>query len=46
MNTLWPSITQSSPSRRAWVWIERTSLPPLGSVTAMMAAAYFAALAG
>ena len=37
MNTFWPSITQSLPSRRARVWIERTSLPPLGSVTASAA---------
>ena len=37
MNTLWPSITQSSPSRRARVWIERMSEPPLGSVTASAA---------
>jgi hypothetical protein len=34
MKTFWPSMTQSSPSLRALVWIERTSLPPLGSVTA------------
>ena len=37
MNTLWPSMTQSPPSWRARVWIERTSLPPLGSVTARAA---------
>ena len=37
MNTFWPSITQSSPSLRARVWIDRTSLPPLGSVTARAA---------
>ena len=37
MKTFWPSMTQSSPSLRARVWIERTSLPPLGSVTASAA---------
>jgi hypothetical protein len=37
MNTFWPSMTQSEPSLRARVWIERMSLPPLGSVTASAA---------
>ena len=37
MKTFWPSITQSPPSLRARVWIERMSLPPLGSVTARAA---------
>lgn len=37
MKTFWPSMTQSPPSMRAWVWIERMSLPPLGSVTARAA---------
>ena len=37
MKTFCPSMTQSSPSLRARVWIERTSLPPLGSVTASAA---------
>ena len=37
MKTFWPSMTQSSPSLRARVWIERMSLPPLGSVTASAA---------
>ena len=37
MKTFCPSMTQSSPSLRARVWMERTSLPPLGSVTARAA---------